>query len=97
MYTCTREDLVKSLLNNGKCSFGQRECAWPLPLLFVPMGWFYETLRKLFSYGGLSEKPKLPGSDSRLNLAHPFAVSGWCGLRRGSGLRFWFSVGPCFS
>ena len=40
----------------------------------------------LFSDGSLSlradlsGRPKLPGSDSRLNLVHLFAASCWCGL-----------------
>lgn len=43
----------------------------------------FEVLGKLFSDGPLSlradssGRPKLPGSDSRLNLVRSFAASGW--------------------
>ncbi|KAG5377610.1 hypothetical protein IGI04_025452, partial [Brassica rapa subsp. trilocularis] len=50
------------------------------------VGWCFEALAELFSGGPLSliadssGRPKLPGSDSRLNLVHLFAASCWCGL-----------------
>ena len=60
---------------------GYRGCARPLLWLSIPVCRYYEVFGELFLGESLSlradssGRPKLPGSDSRLNLAHLFAAS----------------------
>ena len=66
-------------LINARVGYGM--CARPLLWLSIRVYRYYEVFGELFSGGSLSlradssERPKLPGSDSRLNLAHLFAGS----------------------
>ena len=66
--------------------FGFVGDVWPLLVLFVHVGRCFEALSKLFSGGPLSLRADHRRSqnywdfDSRLNLVHLFAASGWCGL-----------------
>ena len=65
-------------------------------------GQVLDVLGELFSGGPLSlradssGRPKLPGSDSRLNLVHLFAASCCYGFSRAPGLRLWLLYLSCF-
>ena len=78
---------------------GARLSLW----LYILAGGCFEALGELFSVGPLRLRADHLGGqnyrdfDSRLNLAHPFAASCWCGLGRVSEFRLWLLCLPCYS
>ena len=73
-------------------------CGWVAPLLLLLFVWAFLWGARQAVFGwviifksGSPGRPKLLGSDSRLNLAHPFAASCWCGLSCVLGLWLWWS------